>query len=119
MTAQKPGPSEVISFRLSAEEYEPYRQALERSGKTKSAFFREVFLTLKPSIVFKEKQQLPEDYKRLLFVANKASNNLNQIAYQLNHASKTGIINRSTLNRAVNYLGSIETFFRKGIRNAR
>lgn len=117
--AKQTGDSIVVSFRLSAAEYEPYRVALEESGKNRSQFFREVFLTLKPKIEIKAKEENPPDYKKLLFVANKASNNLNQIAYQLNYAAKTGIINRSTLNRGVNYLASIEAFIRKGVRNAR
>ncbi|WP_193067742.1 plasmid mobilization protein [Halomonas sp. 3D7M] len=117
--AKQTGDSIVISFRLSAAEYEPYRVALEKSGKNRSQFFREVFLTLKPKIEIKAKTETPTDYKKLLFVANKASNNLNQIAYQLNYAAKSNIINRSMLNRGINLLASIEKYMRRGVRNAR
>lgn len=110
--------SEVISFRLSSEEYEKYRVAIEKSGISKSEFFRSVFLDLSPVVELKEAKNKNIDYKKLVFLVNKSSNNLNQIAFQLNAGAKQGIITQSVVNRAINYLFSIEKLLKKAVRNA-
>ncbi|REC93316.1 plasmid mobilization relaxosome protein MobC [Kushneria indalinina] len=111
--ADETNKDEVITFRLSQSDYAPYGKAISDSGTNKSAFFRDVFLQLSPTVEIKQTSQAPTANKQMLFYANKASNNLNQIARQLNYAAKSGVMSRSMLNRAVIALESIEREFRK------
>lgn len=105
--------SVVISFRLTADEYAPYEKVISETGTTRAKLFREVFLKLSPSVTIRGKNKHEQENPKLLFYANKASNNLNQIARQLNIAKKTGELDRRMLNRAVMALESIEREFRK------
>ena len=70
---------------------------------------REVF------IAKADKAQVPvkvsKDNKRLLFLANKASNNINQLAHRINLDNKKGKINESTYKSLLNSLINIERLF--------
>ncbi len=110
--------SEVISFRLSEDEYAPYRRVIEDSGTSRAELFRKVFLELTPSITISASKRASKENPKILFYANKTSNNINQIARQLNIAAKTGDLDRRMLNRAVIALESIEREFRKKTRSS-
>lgn len=110
--------SEVISFRLTEDEYAPYRRVIEDSGTSRADVFRKVFLELSPSITITATKRASKESPKVLFYANKTSNNINQIARQLNIAAKTGELDRRMLNRAVIALESIEREFRKKMRNS-
>ena len=105
----------VVTFRLAQEEFAPFEELLSRSSMSKSEFFRSLFLSNEKQVNLKERR--PVDYQRLLYIANKAGNNLNQIAKQLNVAHKTGEINELDYHHAINQLVSINECF-KGILNA-
>ena len=105
----------VVAFRLAQDEFAPFEELLLRSSMNKSEFFRSIFLSNDKQVTLKERR--PVDYQRLLYVANKAGNNLNQIAKQLNVAHKTGSINELDYRHAINQLVSINECF-KGILNA-
>ncbi|NWO07622.1 MAG: plasmid mobilization relaxosome protein MobC [Alteromonadaceae bacterium] len=108
--------SEIISFRLTQDEYGPYRRIIEESGTSRAEFFRKVFLELSPTVTITAKKHAKKESPKVLFYANKTSNNINQIARQLNLAAKTGELDRRMLNRAVIALESIEREFRKKTR---
>ena len=105
----------VVTFRLAQEEFAPFEELLSRSSMSKSEFFRSIFLSNDKQVNLKERR--PVDYERLLYIANKAENNLNQIAKQLNVAHKSCAISEIDYHNAINRLISINECF-KGILNA-
>lgn len=104
---------EVITFRLTAKEYAPYREIVKKTKKNKSKIMRDIFISKSDSII------VPADnsktIKRLLFLANKTSNNTNQIAKKLNAAYKGGVVSESVYIATLNNLISIERSIGKAI----
>ncbi|WP_249962168.1 plasmid mobilization protein [Histophilus somni] len=97
----------VISFRLNEEEFKPFKYLLDKSDKTKSEFFRDVFLSKEKNINVTFNELKPIDYFNILRVVNKSGNNLNQLARSFNSAHKSGIINEQTYLKGINLLISI------------
>lgn len=83
-----------VAFRLTEKDYVAYLQKFESSGLTQSEFFRECVLTNRTQIIAKQKAS--SDKKRLLFIANKASNNINQLAHRANADHVAGTISQQT-----------------------
>ena len=98
-----------ISFRLTESEFGPYRKVLESTELTKTDFFRSVFLERK--YTFHVNERRPVEYGRLLFLFNKSSNNINQIAKKLNNAYRVGVINEKIYVETLNNLITIERSF--------
>lgn len=107
--AEKEHKTQVITFRLTESEYEPYKKIFADSNLSRSEFFRHVFLKTKESYTFKIKENKPVEYSQLIFLSNKTSNNINQIAKRLNTDAKKGIITQRTYNLIINNLISIES----------
>jgi len=97
----------VISFRLSEAAYEPYREAVEKSGIGRSAFFRKLFLDNESKVVISEKKVHTEDYNKYLHLVNKISNNINQLARLLNGAEKAGKVTHQQYATGLNTLSGI------------
>lgn len=76
------GLNRTVSFKLSEVDYLNYTTKVKASGLPNSDFFREVVLTNKTQIT--AKPQKSEDRKRLVFLFDKTSNNLNQLAHRAN-----------------------------------
>jgi hypothetical protein len=70
----------VISFHILESEYEPYREALERSKISRSEFFRKIFLEKKSKIVF---NIYPKGYDNYLYFINQIFNSLQDIVLLL------------------------------------
>lgn len=97
----------VISFRLSLEEFEPYKEPLHNSGLGRSEFFRQLFRDNKSKVVISEKKVATKDYNQYLHLVNKISNNINQLARLLNGAEKAGKATRQQYLTGLNNLNSI------------
>ena len=100
----------LISFRLTASEYEAISIKLQKSTLSRSEFFREVFL--RQTYIFNLKEKKPPEYKNLLFIFNKASNNLNQIAKRVNSDNKSGVVSNTTYLKTINQLISINNYLK-------
>ena len=70
---------------------------------------REVFIAKNGEIKLPKRQS--EEAKRVLFLANKASNNINQIAKKLNSEHKAGKVSDKTYTSILNNLINIERSF--------
>nr|WP_258404783.1 molybdopterin-guanine dinucleotide biosynthesis protein MobC [Pseudomonas fluorescens] len=104
----------VVSFRVSEEVFAEYERKLKDSGVKKSQFLREVLFNSNATF-----QAPSRDYERLLFLYNKSSNNLNQLAYKVNSAyRKSGIISESLYIRAINELVLIRELLSAGVNHA-
>lgn len=102
-----------ISFRLTDSEYEPFRVIMDELGLKKSDFFRLLVTdNLDPE---KHNKKNKSDYGRLLFLFNKTSNNLNQVAKKLNTLFKSGEIKESDLKKWFFVLNKISKNLSEGL----
>jgi hypothetical protein len=86
--------SERVGFRLSANEHATYLARVASSGMSASEFFRDCVLTNRTKVVARAPSSV--DRKQMLFVVNKAGNNLNQLAHVANTQHLAGKLNEST-----------------------
>lgn len=103
----------VVAFRVSSSDFEIFDKKLASSKMSKSEFFREVFLNSNVSLTVKAAPS--KDHSALLFLYNKSSNNLNQLARQVNIAHLSGAINRDRYLRYMNALLEIRDLMLAGI----
>lgn len=111
--ALKKNKGRVLSFRVPEEDAMAFERELEASGMSKSAYFREVFVNKKAVIKVEVK-----DLQTVIFYFNKSSNNLNQLAHQVNSAHFSGKISEGIYKRFLNNLIDIRTLLLKGVSDA-
>lgn len=99
----------IVTFRLSETEFKPYKSLIDKSGLSKSKVMREIFISKSDKAVLPKTPSA--DSKRLLFLANKASNNLNQIAHKFNLAHNKGTVNEKAYLSLLNSIINIERTF--------
>ncbi|EFE8115801.1 relaxosome protein [Escherichia coli] len=104
----------VISLRLTDEEYQPFHEYLTSLEVSRSEFFRMVILNRLDDIPTLKQKRLP-DYRELLRLFNKSSNNINQIAKKINTEYRNGFISENTYLRYLNVLINIRDAFVAGI----
>lgn len=103
----------VVSFRIAEEDIAAYEEKLKNSGVTKSKFFREILFDSNATF---EAPPKSKDFERLLFLYNKSSNNLNQLAHRVNSAyRKSEVISESLYIKAVNELVLIRELLLAGV----
>lgn len=98
-----------ITFRISQADFAPYEKLISESNLKTSEVMREVFLAKSDKAVLPKKQSV--DSKKILFLANKASNNLNQIAHKFNLAHNKGTVNEKAYLSLLNSIINIERTF--------
>lgn len=103
----------VLHFRLSEEDFTEVDQKLKAAGMSASEFLREVFLNSK--VTFNVKEARPLDYQRLLFIYNKAGNNINQLAHHFNSVHRRGVLSETLYIKLLNRLVNIESLLLSGI----
>ncbi|MGF1871970.1 MobC family plasmid mobilization relaxosome protein [Photobacterium indicum] len=108
-----PKRTELVSFRLTKDEYRPYKLIVEKTDLSKSDLFRRVFLS--KDLTFNVKENKPIDYTRLVFYFNKSSNNINQIAHKINEAHRSGVVSERLYTDTLNRLITIERLLKKGL----
>ncbi len=111
--AEKKNKDKVVAFRLSQSDFSQFEEKLASSNMKKSAFFREVFLNANVNLTVKSTPS--KDLARLTFLFNKSSNNLNQIAHQLNSAYVAGKVSSSLYTSVNNALVDIRQLLLSGI----
>lgn len=104
----------VISLRLTDEEYQSFNEYFTSLEVSRSEFFRMVILNRLDDIPTL-KQKRPVEYRELLRLFNKSSNNINQIAKKINTEYRNGFISESTYLRYLNVLVNIRDAFVAGI----
>lgn len=104
----------VISLRLTDEEYQSFHDYFTSLEVSRSEFFRMVILNRLDDIPTL-KQKRPVEYRELLRLFNKSSNNINQIAKKINTEYRNGFISESTYLRYLNVLVNIRDAFVAGI----
>ncbi len=104
----------VISLRLTDEEYQSFHEYFTSLEVSRSEFFRMVILNRLDDIPTL-KQKRPVEYRELLRLFNKSSNNINQIAKKINTEYRNAFISESTYLRYLNVLVNIRDAFVAGI----
>lgn len=88
--------TEVMHFRVSKKVRDAFTQKHIESNLTISEFLRELLddKNEKVTIIAKErKEKIPLDVRRVVFLANKTSNNINQLAHKVNSHHMAGLVN--------------------------
>lgn len=110
------GLTRIVSFRLAAADHDAYLKKVEASGMKPSEFFRECVLTNRTRIVARNKPS--SDKRRLIYLSNKASNNINQLAHRANTAEKAGKITLAIYAGILKELQIIADSMREAIHSA-
>ena len=105
----------TLSFRVVQTCKNDFIRQSKESGLTQSEFLRELLQNRKATIVARPKKS--QDKKRLLFLFNKTSNNINQLAYRVNADHLEGRNTDSTYQNIANELEAIRGLLLEGIKN--
>ncbi len=115
--ADKKNKSKVISFRLTEEQYKPFEELLNKSDKSYSEFFRELFLSRQKNVNIIFNENKPIDYYSILRVVNKSGNNINQLAKHFNVANKNGKMTDDLYKKGVNLLINISEYLKGSLKD--
>ncbi|EPN0316314.1 plasmid mobilization relaxosome protein MobC [Vibrio vulnificus] len=94
----------VIMFKITKEQFAKYEPIINALDVYRATFFKH--LLLNKNYTYKESNKA--EIKRMLFLVNKTSNNINQIAHRLNADNLSGIISQRTYGTAINELITIK-----------
>lgn len=111
--AERVNKGRVVSFRLTDAQMALFEEQIQRAEISQSAFFRELTLNAKPVI-----KEASKEYERLLFFYSKASNNLNQLAHNVNLSWKKDIVSERLYAKFLNELISIRELLSAGVNHA-
>jgi hypothetical protein len=98
----------TVAFRLMDGDFQNYKRKFSASGLTQSEFFREHVLANTTQVVAKPKASA--DSLRAVFLLQKASNNINQLAHRANSENLAGILSEATFLAIVNQLKQLNQF---------
>lgn len=98
----------LIHFRLRDEDFFEYERKFSAAGLNQSEFFREHVLNNTTQVV--ARLAASADAKRAVFLLQKASNNLNQLAHRANAEHLGGVLSESTFSAIVSQLRQLNRF---------
>ena len=107
--------TEPVSFRLAKADHAAFVAKVQASGMKESAFLRDCVLGNKTQIVAKPKAN--SDTRRLLYLSNKVSNNVNQLAHRVNTDHLAGKINEAAYERLLMELQAVTQFMKATLQN--
>lgn len=104
------GLTENFSFRLTKTEARPLRDNIALSGVGPTEYLRDYVLKNRTTVIARPQASLEK--KRMQFLFNKSSNNLNQIAHVLNTARVSGKLNDAIFEDTLTSLTNIAKYLR-------
>lgn len=109
-----------INSRLTEKELALFEARRIKANLSQSDFIRMATLNDNLIIVAKDppKEKPSIDKQRMLYLYNKTSNNLNQLAHRLNSDNKKGSVTESTYSSILNELLMIRLLLNEGINRA-
>lgn len=120
MTRSEKKKATHITLRIPSKVMEHYVDLIEKSGLSHGQFFKEVISAYDGDVVIqRDSNEKKAYYKQLLFYSCKASNNINQIAYQLNRASLSNEVSESLIRESYESLLYIEDMLRQALSRAK
>ena len=108
--------TKLVSFRLTEPHHAAYAAKVSASGLTPSAYFRDAVLQNKTQIVARPKAS--PDQRRLVYLMNKASNNLNQLAHRANLDHLSGKVSEETYKATLRALQDLTNHMKSAVKNA-
>lgn len=105
-----------VSFRLTDTDHAAYLAKVEASGLKPSEFFRECVLQNRTQVV--ARVPTSSDKRRLLYLFNKTSNNMNQLAHAANAAELAGTATPATYAGILAELQAIADAMREAVEHA-
>ncbi len=106
-----------ISFRLTRAESLLYKAKVQASGLNQAEFFRECVLGNKTEVIARP-PKATADVQRMLFLFNKSSNNLNQLAHRVNADNMAGGVSEETYEAVLHQLEMIALYMKAMIHHA-
>lgn len=104
-----------LAFRLPEPDRQDWLEKVAASGRTSSEFFREYVLANRTQVI--ARVPASADRRRLLFVVNKASNNLNQLAHRANADHVAGRLDGHTYEALLDELEAIRHAMQAALTN--
>ena len=106
----------VVSLRLTASDHAQWLSKVKASGQTRSEFFRSCVLGNRTEVIAKTPASV--DKLRLIWYFNKASNNLNQLAWSVHQTRKRGLLDGRAFEQVIGHLRTITELMQKGVNDA-
>ena len=103
----------AVSIRLSEADFHSWNQKVSDSGLSASAFFRRAIIENRTWV--KAKVTISVDKKRLIYLFNKSSNNINQLAHRANLDNLKGLVSDITYVSILKSLIDIQCMLKQGI----
>lgn len=103
-----------IIFRVSEAEKNAFMEKVSESQMTASDLLRERVLKDEYFIVARE-PKASLDKKKMIYLYNKTSNNMNQLAHQANSYNQQGTLSQKQFNDIVSNLTTIRNLLKAGI----
>ena len=107
----------TVAFRLTDGDFLTYQRKFSASGFNQSEFFRRHVLCNTTLVVARPVASL--DTKRAVFLLQKASNNVNQLAHRANSEYLTGLVSESTYAAILDQLEQLNNFMLEQTRQAK
>ena len=100
--------TKLFSVRLPESEYRTWQAKVQESGLSASEFFRQAVLANRTRIAPYRKPS--PDIRRMLFLMNKTSNNINQLAHRAHVDHMAGVLSESIYTRILQDLETISRY---------
>lgn len=110
----------VASFRLTEADYDAYQRKFAVSGLSQSEFFRRHVLSNTTTVIAKKAPRQPPpslEKKRMLYLVNTVSNNVNQLARRVNTDHLADKLDAVKYDQVLYELASISDLLRKVLAN--
>lgn len=111
------GSGKPIAFRLPDQEREAWLAKVHASGLTQSEFFRRAVIN--NSTVVQAETQVSADVRRLVYLFQKAGNNINQLAHRAHGDRLAGKLNQATYDSIEYHLRLIHMYLKATLPHAR
>lgn len=100
--------TKTVAFRLTKGDYTAYRAKFGVSGMSQSEFFRKHVLANTTQVI--SRPVVSADTKRAVFLLQKASNNINQLAHRANAENLAGVLSERTYSQILTQLERLNDF---------
>lgn len=104
----------TISFRVNRKDFDDFEGKRLAAGASKSAFYRNHVAHNTTQVIAASAPT--SDAKRAIFLLQKASNNLNQLAHRANLANRNGQLTDDTFLTLVDQLNQLNQFMLAQVR---
>jgi endonuclease YncB( thermonuclease family) len=104
-----------VSFRLTTADHAAYLGKVEASGMKASEFFRDCVMGNKTQVIARPKASVEKD--QIIYLFNKTSNNMNQLAHKANAAHLAGSVSEATYADILAELQTLADLMKAAIKN--